>query len=278
MASPTEVAAMRRALELAQSPDAPVGPNPRVGCVLLRPDGSVLAEGYGRGAGNRHGEADALFQAGGRADGATAVVTLEPCNHVGRTASCAVALRDAGVRRVVFGQADTNPIAGGGADTLRAAGVDTEGGVLAEEARAVNPIWTFAVAHGRPYVTWKFAAALDGRSAAADGTSQWITSEAARADVQRLRAECDTILVGTGTVLADDPGRHPDAGHRSSLNRPLRRGVEPEGPDNRPHAKDQDGCRTGEARSRTESDRAPHGQQPLHPGGDASRDCARGRA
>ncbi len=205
MATPTEVAAMRRALELAQSPDAPTGPNPRVGCVLLRPDGSTLAEGYHRGAGTPHAEVDALNSAGRHARGATAVVTLEPCTHTGRTGPCVAALRDAGVVRVVFGQPDTSPVAQGGAEVLRTAGVDVEGGLLADAARAVNPIWTFAVENGRPYVTWKYAATLDGRSAAADGTSRWITSPEARADVHRLRTECDAILVGTGTVLADNP-------------------------------------------------------------------------
>lgn len=205
MASPTEVAAMRRALDLAQTPDAPVGPNPRVGCVLLNREGVTVGEGYGRGAGNRHGEIDALLNAGEKARGATAVVSLEPCNHTGRTGSCAKALHDAGVTRVVYAQADPGPVAAGGAEMLRAAGVDVEGGVLADQARAVNPIWTFAMETGRPYVTWKFAATLDGRSAAADGTSQWITSHEARTDVHRLRAECDAILVGTGTVLADNP-------------------------------------------------------------------------
>lgn len=205
MASPAEVAAMRRALTLARSPDAPVGPNPRVGCVLLRPDESTLAEGYHRGAGTPHAEVDALTSAGEQACGATAVVTLEPCNHTGRTGPCVAALLNAGVARVVFAQSDTNPVARGGTEALRAAGVDVEGGVLADEARAVNPIWTFAVENGRPYVTWKYAATIDGRSAAADGTSQWITSPEARADVHRLRTECDAILVGTGTVLADNP-------------------------------------------------------------------------
>jgi diaminohydroxyphosphoribosylaminopyrimidine deaminase / 5-amino-6-(5-phosphoribosylamino)uracil reductase len=133
------------------------------------------------------------------------VVTLEPCNHTGRTGPCAEALRAAGIARVVFGQADANPVARGGAETLRDAGIEVEGGVLADEARAVNPIWTFAVEMARPFVTWKFAATLDGRSAAADGTSRWITSPQARGDVHRLRAECDVIVVGTGTVLADDP-------------------------------------------------------------------------
>jgi diaminohydroxyphosphoribosylaminopyrimidine deaminase / 5-amino-6-(5-phosphoribosylamino)uracil reductase len=216
MASPAEVAAMRRALELAQNPDAPIGPNPRVGCVILDADGTPVAEGYGRGAGNRHAEIDALRNAGEQARGATAVVTLEPCNHAGRTGPCTQALLAAGIARVVFAQPDASPVARGGAETLRAAGVAVEGGLLADEARTINPIWTFAVETGRPYVTWKFAATLDGRSAAADGTSRWITSPEARADVHRLRAECDTILAGTGTVLADDPhltvrdaGGHP---------------------------------------------------------------------
>lgn len=205
MVSPAEVAAMRRALDLARSPGVPRGPNPRVGCVLLGAAGTIVAEGYHRGAGGPHAEVDALVAAGGRARGATAVVTLEPCNHLGRTGPCAQALIAAGIVRVVFGQHETNPVARGGAEAFRAAGVDVEGGVLADEARTVNPTWTFAVEHGRPFVTWKFAATLDGRSAAADGTSRWITSPEARADVHRLRAECDVVLVGTGTVLADDP-------------------------------------------------------------------------
>ena len=205
MASAAEVAAMRRALDLARSPGVPRGPNPRVGCVLLDATGTIVAEGYHRGAGGPHAEVDALVAAGGRARGATAVVTLEPCNHLGRTGPCAEALIAAGIVRVVFGQHDANPVARGGAEAFRAAGVDVEGGVLADEARTVNPTWTFAVEHGRPFVTWKFAATLDGRSAAADGTSRWITSPEARADVHRLRAECDVVLVGTGTVLADDP-------------------------------------------------------------------------
>lgn len=205
MASSTEVAAMRRALVLAQNPGVPLGPNPRVGCVLLDADGAVVAEGYHRGAGHPHAEIDALTSAGERARGTTAVVTLEPCNHTGRTGPCADALLAAGVARLVYAQRDTNPVARGGGEALRTAGVDVEGGVLADEARAVNPIWTFAVENGRPYVTWKYAATLDGRSAAADGSSRWITSPEARADVHRLRAECDAILVGTGTVLADNP-------------------------------------------------------------------------
>jgi len=200
-----EHAAMRRALELAATPGVPLGPNPRVGCVLLDDTGATVAEGYHRGAGTPHAEADALAQAGERARGTTAVVTLEPCNHTGRTGPCAQALVAAGVRRVVFAQADPNPAASGGAATLRAAGVEVESGLLAVESRLLNTVWTFAVEHGRPFVTWKFATTLDGRSAAADGTSRWVSSKASRVDTHRLRALCDVMLVGTNTVEVDDP-------------------------------------------------------------------------
>ncbi|MGZ4464921.1 MAG: bifunctional diaminohydroxyphosphoribosylaminopyrimidine deaminase/5-amino-6-(5-phosphoribosylamino)uracil reductase RibD [Nocardioides sp.] len=197
--------AMSIALALAASPGVPLGPNPRVGCVLLDDDGAVVAEGHHRGAGTPHAEADALTRAGDAARGTTAVVTLEPCNHTGRTGPCAAALVAAGVRRVVFAQADPNPVASGGARTLREAGIDVEAGLMADEARAINRVWTFAVEHGRPVVTWKFATTLDGRSAAADGTSRWVSSTAARRDTHRLRGLCDTMLVGTGTVEVDDP-------------------------------------------------------------------------
>jgi diaminohydroxyphosphoribosylaminopyrimidine deaminase/5-amino-6-(5-phosphoribosylamino)uracil reductase len=203
--SGVERAAMLRALELAVTPGVPTGPNPRVGCVLLASDGSTLAEGHHRGAGTPHAEVDALAAAGDRARGATAVVTLEPCDHTGRTGPCSQALIAAGVARVVFAQDDPNPAASGGAATLRRAGVDVVGGVLADEARRVNRAWSFAVAHRRPFVTWKLATTLDGRSAAVDGTSRWISSAASRRDSQLLRAACDSILVGTGTVLGDDP-------------------------------------------------------------------------
>jgi diaminohydroxyphosphoribosylaminopyrimidine deaminase/5-amino-6-(5-phosphoribosylamino)uracil reductase len=204
-ASDTERAAMRRALALAATPGVPLGPNPRVGCVLLDADGNIIAEGHHRGAGSPHAEVDALTRAGAAARGATAVVTLEPCNHTGRTGPCAQALVDAGVRRVVIAQRDNNPIAVGGVETLLAAGVEVETGVLVDEARRLNRVWTFAVEQGRPFVTWKFATTLDGRSAAVDGTSRWVSSAAARLDTQRLRAVCDTMLVGTHTVDVDDP-------------------------------------------------------------------------
>ena len=197
--------AMRRALEIAATPGVPLGPNPRVGCVLLAPDGSEIAEGFHRGAGTAHAEVAALTAAGDAARGATAVVTLEPCNHTGRTGPCSLALFEAGVTRVVYAQPDPNPKAAGGAQSLRNAGVEVEMGLLERESRQLNRAWTFAMEHKRPFVTWKFASTLDGRSAAADGTSQWVTGEPARRDVHRLRGDCDAILAGTGTVLRDDP-------------------------------------------------------------------------
>ena len=212
-----ERSAMLRALDLARTSGVPPGPNPRVGCVLLDPAGVLVAEGYHRGAGTPHAEADALAAAGDRARGATAVVTLEPCNHTGRTGPCAQALIGAGVRRVVYAQADPSPQAAGGAEALRVAGVDVAAGLLADQARAVNPAWTFAVEHRRPFVTWKLAATLDGRSAAADGTSRWISSAAARRDTHQLRQRCDVVLAGTGTVLVDDP----ELSARDDADRPL---------------------------------------------------------
>jgi diaminohydroxyphosphoribosylaminopyrimidine deaminase / 5-amino-6-(5-phosphoribosylamino)uracil reductase len=202
---PAEQRAMRRALQIACTPGVPLGPNPRVGCVLLTADGTEVAEGFHRGAGHPHAEIEALQAYGGPATGLTAVVTLEPCNHTGRTGPCARALVEAGVSRVVYAQPDSNPVAAGGAETLRRAGVDVAGGLLEAEARAVNRAWTFAVDHGRPFVTWKFATSLDGRSAAADGTSRWVSNTAARRDTHALRAQCDVVLAGTGTVLVDDP-------------------------------------------------------------------------
>lgn len=202
--STVELRAMQRALALAATPGVPLGPNPRVGCVLLDDAGEVVAEGFHRGAGTPHAEVHALHAAGEAARGTTAVVTLEPCNHTGRTGPCAEALLAAGVRRVVFAQADPNPVASGGAESLRTAGVEVSGGLLAAEASHLNRAWTHGLTHDRPYVTWKFATTLDGRSAAADGTSRWITNPASRLDVHRLRGECDVVLAGTGTVDVDD--------------------------------------------------------------------------
>ncbi len=200
----TTTDAMRRALTLATR-GVEADANPRVGCVLLDEDGRIVGEGWHHGAGTPHAEVMALRAAGEAARGATAVVTLEPCNHTGHTGPCAQALIAAGVARVMHAQADPTSLAGGGAATLRAAGVEVSGGLLAAEAEELNRTWTFARRAGRPFVTWKFAATLDGRSAAADGTSQWITGEPMRRAMQVRRAVCGAVVVGTGTVLADDP-------------------------------------------------------------------------
>ncbi len=205
MASPTERDAMRRAVALASRGLGTTSPNPVVGCVVLDTDGAVVGEGFHAYAGGPHAEVVALARAGARARGGTAVVTLEPCDHTGRTGPCTAALVDAGVRRVVVAVEDPDPRAAGGAARLRAAGIDVELGVDRAAAETGNIAWLTAVRRGWPYVLWKFAATLDGRSAAADGTSMWITSEAARADVHALRASVDAVIAGVGTVLADNP-------------------------------------------------------------------------
>lgn len=206
-ATDAELTALRRAFELARRGPAH-GPNPRVGAVLLRPDGTTIGEGWHRGAGTPHAEVAALADAAAQGHdtrGATAVVTLEPCNHTGRTGPCSVALLAAGVARVVASVADPNPVAAGGAQRLRAGGVDVVLGVLEDEGRALLGPWLPAVRHGRPFVTLKLAVTLDGRVAAADGTSRWITSDVARRHAHELRSQVDAIVVGTGTALADDP-------------------------------------------------------------------------
>ncbi|WP_418276939.1 bifunctional diaminohydroxyphosphoribosylaminopyrimidine deaminase/5-amino-6-(5-phosphoribosylamino)uracil reductase RibD [Isoptericola jiangsuensis] len=213
---PAERDAMERALALAGTDRLVLGPNPRVGCVLLDGDGVTLAEGFHRGAGTPHAETVALTNARAALGpdalrGATAVVTLEPCAHTGRTGPCAQALVDAGVRRVVFAQRDPNPAAAGGADVLGAAGIDVVHAQpvmdadLMARVHDLNRVWAAATTLGRPYVTWKVALTLDGRSAAPDGTSRWITTAAARRDVHLLRTRVDTVLVGTGTLADDDP-------------------------------------------------------------------------
>jgi diaminohydroxyphosphoribosylaminopyrimidine deaminase/5-amino-6-(5-phosphoribosylamino)uracil reductase len=203
--SPAEDKAMARAIELAARGLGTTSPNPVVGCVLLDAAGHVVGEGFHAYAGGPHAEIVALAQAGERARGGTAVVTLEPCNHTGRTGPCSQAMIRAGVARVVIAVSDPNPTAAGGAHALREAGVEVVEGVRVNEAAEGNIAWLTSVRRGRPYVIWKSASTLDGRSAAADGTSMWITSEASRMDVHRLRGTVDAIMVGIGTVLADDP-------------------------------------------------------------------------
>ncbi|WP_328321921.1 bifunctional diaminohydroxyphosphoribosylaminopyrimidine deaminase/5-amino-6-(5-phosphoribosylamino)uracil reductase RibD [Streptomyces sp. NBC_00388] len=196
---------MRRALERAAAQVGSTGENPAVGCVLLDADGATIATGAHRGPGTPHAEVAALRQADGRQRGATAVVTLEPCDHQGRTGPCSQALIEAGIRRVLYAVADPNLVAAGGARRLRDAGVEVVGGVLQAEGETVLEMWLAAVRTGRPFVTWKFATTLDGRSAAADGSSRWISSAESRAHAHELRARHDAILVGSGTWRADNP-------------------------------------------------------------------------
>jgi diaminohydroxyphosphoribosylaminopyrimidine deaminase/5-amino-6-(5-phosphoribosylamino)uracil reductase len=199
-----ELAAMDRALALATAGLGETSPNPSVGAVILDAAGHPVGEGRTAPAGGPHAEVRALAQAGPAARGGTAVVTLEPCNHTGRTGPCARALVEAGISRVVVAVRDPHTLAAGGVETLRAAGVQVDLGVRAEQAARIQRYWLTAVTRRRPYVIWKYAATLDGRSAAADGSSQWITSAESRADVHRLRGTVDAVIAGVGTVLADD--------------------------------------------------------------------------
>jgi diaminohydroxyphosphoribosylaminopyrimidine deaminase/5-amino-6-(5-phosphoribosylamino)uracil reductase len=210
MASAAEDAAMVRAIQLAARGLGTTSPNPVVGCVILDVKGEVVGEGFHAYAGGPHAEVRALAEAGDRARGGTAVVTMEPCDHVGRTGPCTQAMIRAGITRVVAGVVDPNPVAAGGAATLRSHGVTVEVGLRESEVQAGNLAWLTATRRAaagdpRPFVIWKFASTLDGRSAALDGTSQWISSPVARSDVQDLRGSVDAIIVGVGTVLADDP-------------------------------------------------------------------------
>ncbi len=203
--APAETAAMRRAIQLAAHGLGHTSPNPVVGCVVLDAAGHTVGEGWHERAGGPHAEVNALREAGDRARGGTAFVTLEPCNHTGRTGPCAQALIEAGIARVHYAVPDPTPAATGGSTTLAEAGIEVEGGLLADEAAAGNEAWLTAVLRRRPFVLWKYAATLDGRIAAADGTSRWISSAESRADVHRLRAQADAVIVGSGTARADDP-------------------------------------------------------------------------
>lgn len=217
---------MAGALRLARHGLNTADPNPRVGCVIVRDD-EVVGEGWHAMAGGPHAEVLGIEQAGDAASGATAYVTLEPCCHHGRTPPCTDALLAAGIGRVVIATQDPNPeVAGAGAARLAAAGIQVETGVLEAEARALNIGFFQRMETGRPYVRSKIAASLDGRTALANGVSQWITGEAAREDVQRLRARSSAILTGVGTVLADDPSltvrSDAAAGGRADIRQPLR--------------------------------------------------------
>jgi diaminohydroxyphosphoribosylaminopyrimidine deaminase / 5-amino-6-(5-phosphoribosylamino)uracil reductase len=219
-----ESSAMARARELAESVLGRTSPNPAVGAVILDAAGTVVGEGATAAPGGPHAEVTALAQAGASARGGTAVVTLEPCAHTGRTGPCADALLAAGVARVVVAVPEPTQLAVGGADRLRAAGVDVELGIEQAEAETgALASWLTGVREHRPYVIWKVAATLDGRVAAADGSSRWITGPEARAAVHRLRATCDAVVVGSGTVLTDDPQLTVrDAQGRDVERQPLR--------------------------------------------------------
>ena len=205
MFSAADHAHMTRALELAARGLFTTAPNPRVGCVVVR-DGEVVGEGWHRRAGEPHAEVHAVRAAGARARGATVYVSLEPCSHDGRTPPCAEALVAAGVRRVVAAAEDPNPrVSGGGLARLRAAGIETACGLLDQEARELNIGFVSRHTRGRPWLRVKTAASLDGRTALANGTSQWITSSAARQDGHRWRARSCAVMIGIGTLKADDP-------------------------------------------------------------------------
>lgn len=195
---------MRRAIALARATRP--HPNPRVGALVVSPDGIILSERAHSGVGEPHAEAAALEAAGTAAAGGTLVVTLEPCNHTGRTPPCTEAILASGVAKVIVGIQDPDPrVAGGGIARLRAAGVDVEVGVISSEVVALDPGYHHHRITGRPRVTLKLAATLDGQVAGVDGSSQWITGVPARTDAHRLRAESDAVMVGAGTLRADDP-------------------------------------------------------------------------
>lgn len=207
-------AAMRLAIEQSNQVKGNTYPNPPVGAVVLDGRGEVVGVGGTEPAGGDHAEILALRRAGDLAAGGTVVVTLEPCNHHGKTPPCVDALLEAGVSTVVYAVADPNPQAAGGAGRLQEAGVTVRSGLLADEVSG-GPLreWLHKQRTELPHLTWKYASSVDGRSAAADGSSRWISSEASRLDLHRRRAAADAIVVGTGTVLADDPAltaRLPD--------------------------------------------------------------------
>ncbi len=215
--------AMQRAIAVGEKGLGKSAPNPIVGAVVLDSTGAIIAEGFhDRMNSADHAEVVAIKAAADKAMGATIVVTLEPCNHSGGTGPCVQAIIDAGIKTVVFAVNDPNEKAAGGAAVLRAAGITVIEGVLKEEAAFSNRAWLMKIKKNRPFFTWKVAATLDGKVAAADGTSQWITNEASRADVQQLRRQADAILVGTNTVIADNPHLVPRGDFAGYTHNPIR--------------------------------------------------------
>jgi diaminohydroxyphosphoribosylaminopyrimidine deaminase / 5-amino-6-(5-phosphoribosylamino)uracil reductase len=213
---------MGRALELAERGWGRTSPNPMVGALLVQA-GRVVGEGWHEGPGTAHAEAMALAGAGSSARGATLYCTLEPCDHTGRTGPCTRSLIEAGIARAFVATGDPNPLVDGrGFNALQEAGVQVHSGLLADRARRLNEAFERHVTTGMPFVALKMASSLDGKTAAADGTSKWITGEAARADVQRLRAWSDAVVVGAGTASADDPALSLRDPRYSQARPPLR--------------------------------------------------------
>jgi diaminohydroxyphosphoribosylaminopyrimidine deaminase/5-amino-6-(5-phosphoribosylamino)uracil reductase len=215
--------AMQRAIALSQKGLGKSSPNPIVGAVIINSDGQIIAEGFhDRMSSPDHAEVVALKAVGAQAKGATMVVTLEPCNHTGATGPCSKAIADAGISKVVYAVKDPNKKATGGAQALRDQGLQVEGGVLESEAAYANRAWLTKIEKNRPFFTWKVATTLDGKIAATDGTSQWISNEKSRNDVQILRRQADAILVGTNTVITDDPHLIPRGDFQGFTANPLR--------------------------------------------------------
>lgn len=196
---------MKMAIELAKKGRYTTGPNPRVGCIIVK-NNSVVGRGWHRYAGQNHAEIEALKDAGSRAIGATAYVTLEPCCHTGKTGPCTDALINSGIKRVVIGMIDPNPlVAGHGVLALRQAGISVTTNILTEESEELNPGFIKRMNHGLPYVRLKLASSLDGRTAMTNGDSKWITGKEARREVQLIRAQSQAVISGIGTLLDDDP-------------------------------------------------------------------------
>ena len=215
--------AMHRAISLSLQGLGRTSPNPIVGAVIINSDGQIIAEGFhDRMRSPDHAEIVALKIAGANANGATMVVTLEPCNHTGVTGPCSKAIAGAGISKVVYAINDPNKKAAGGAQALRDQGVQVESGVLESEAAYANRAWLTKMQKSRPFFTWKVATTLDGKIAATDGTSQWISNEKSRSDVQLLRRQADAILVGTNTVITDDPHLTPRGDFPEFTANPLR--------------------------------------------------------
>jgi len=215
--------AMQRAIALSEKGLGKTSPNPIVGAVIIDDAGNVIGEGFhDRMKTPDHAEVVAIANATQKINGATIVVTLEPCNHSGSTGPCTQAIIDAGISTVVFAVNDPNSVASGGADTLRAAGIKVIDGVLKAEAAYANRAWLMKIKKNRPFFTWKVATTLDAKIAATDGTSKWITNETSRADVQVLRRLADAILVGTNTVITDDPHLIPRGEFPGYAHNPIR--------------------------------------------------------